>query len=379
MKLPRGSVKANKLIPVADTEIGRPEELAVRDVVRSRWLSSGPRVKAFEEKFSRVVGGGEAVAVNNGTSALHVALMALGIGRGDEVIVPSLTFISSANVVLYQGAKPVLADCDPATYNITPEAIEKRITSRTKAVMPVDMNGMPYDYEGVAAVCRKKGIPIVADSAESLGAVYKGRKIGSIENIHCFSFFPNKNITTGEGGMVVTKSKAHAAKMRIYLNQGQEGRYNHTELGYNYRMNELQAAIGLCQLDRLPDVIRAKEAIARRYQKGFEGVAGVSTPHVPRYVSQHAWYMYSISVRAEIRDRMVRDLADLNIQTRLSFPPVHIQAYYRRMFGCRPTDCPKSLEAWSRKIDIPIFRRLTVSEQSFVISSVKRLAAKYAI
>lgn len=367
-----------KLIPVADTPIGLPEAKAVYEVVRSRWLSNGPRVKAFEERFAKTVGAQEAIALNNGTSALHVALAALGVGPGDEVIVPSLTFISSANVVLYQGARPVLADCDPRTYNVTPEEIEKKITRRTRAVMPVDMNGMPCDYDGIARVCAKRGIPVVADSAESLGASYKDLKVGSIEDIHCFSFFPNKNITTGEGGMITVRSKPLAKKMRILLNQGQDGRYNHVALGYNYRMTELQAAVGYKQLDRLEAVLDAKEALARGYSAAFASLPHVRTPQVPGYVTRHAWYMYSLDVPASARDRWVRELAADGIQTRLSFPPVHIQPYYRHRFKFKPSHCPQALAAWQRKIDIPIFKELKPSEQARVIASVKRLAKKSA-
>ena len=365
-----------RLIPVADTPIGLPEARDAYAVVRSRWLSNGPRVRAFEERFAKTVGAPEAIALNNGTSALHVALAVLGVGPGDEVIVPSLTFISSANVVLYQGAKLILADTDPRTYNVTPEEIARRLTRRTKAVMSVDMNGMPCDYDGIARVCEKKGIPIVSDSAESLGATYKGRRVGSIEDIHCFSFFPNKNITTGEGGMITTRSKPLAKKMRILLNQGQDGRYNHVALGYNYRMTELQGAIGYRQLDRLEAVLKTKKTLAARYSAAFAGLSVVGTPRVPTYVTRHAWYMYSLDVPAALRDRWVKELAADGIQTRLSFPPVHIQPYYRRQFGYKLSDYPQALESWRRKIDIPIFKDLRASEQARVIASVKRLANK---
>src|SRR3989344_1613921 len=238
-------MKVGERIPVANTFIGEEEAKAAYDAVKSGWISFlGPKVKEFETDFAREVNVKHAIAVSNGTAALHVALAAIGISEGDEVIVPSLTFISTANAVLYQNAKPVLAECEPLTYNITAEEIEKRITKKTKAIIPVDMNGMPVDYDNILEVANKYNIPVVADSAESLGARYKGRKIGAIAPVHIFSFFPNKNISTGEGGMITTNDYELAKKMRIIMNQGQDYRYHHVELGYNYRMTNFQAAIG---------------------------------------------------------------------------------------------------------------------------------------
>jgi len=353
-------------IPVANVTTEEADAKAVYDVIKSGWISKGKKVDEFEELFAREVNAEEAIAVNNGTSALHVVLAAMDIGPGDEVILPSLTFISTANVVLYQGATPVLVECDPLTFNTTAEIIEAAITPRTKAIMPVDMNGMPVDYDAIIAVGKKHGIPIIADSAESLGAKYKRKKIGSVCDIHCFSFFPNKAITTGEGGMITTRSKKLAERMRKILNQGQDGRYNHVELGYNYRMNDIQAAFGIVQLSRLERIMEAKEELVKKYTKLLSGRPEITLPHVPDFVSRHSWYMYSIQIDERKRDEVVRKLEADNIQTRLSFPPVHIQKYYMNRFGWNEEFLPVSYHTWKRLINIPIWPGLSDNQLEYI-------------
>lgn len=353
-------------IPVANVITEEADAKAVYDVIKSGWISKGKKVDEFESRFAREVDAQEAIAVNNGTSALHVVLAALDIGPGDEVILPSLTFISTANVVMYQGATPVLVECDPATFNTTAEIIEAAITPRTKAIMPVDMNGMPVDFDAILAVGRKHGIPVIADSAESLGAAYKGRKIGSIADIHCFSFFPNKAITTGEGGMITTRNGKLAERMRKILNQGQDGRYNHVELGYNYRMNDIQAAFGIVQLSRLEKIMSEKISLVRKYSKLLEGQPKIKLPYVPEYVTRHSWYMYAIQIDEGKRDEVVAKLEADKIQTRLSFPPVHIQQYYRKRFGWNEELLPVSYHTWKRLINIPIWPGLSDKQIEYV-------------
>jgi len=359
-------------IPVADTFIGEEEAKAVSEVVKSRWLSMGKKVKKFEEDFRDKVDADHAIAVNNGTSALHVALAALGVKKGDEVILPSLTFISTANSVLYQNAKPVLVECDPKTYNTTAKEIEKHITDNTKAIIPVDMNGMPVDYDSILKVADEHSIPVILDSAESLGAEYKNKKIGGIAPIQMFSFFPNKNITTGEGGMITCNDEKIVDKMRKILNQGQDYRYHHVVLGYNYRMTELQAAIGIEQLKRLQWVVEQKEKIAQTYNKAFEKAKNIDIPFVPDYVTQHAWYMYAISVKKD-RDKIVEALDKKGIQTRLSFPPIHIQPIYKEMYGYSENTLPVTYNAWKQLIDIPIYAELSQEKQQYIIDTLLEL------
>lgn len=366
-------IQFKEKIPVANTSVGEEEAKAVYEVVKSGWISMGAQVRAFESNFAAKVEARHAVACNNGTTALHTILAALNIGPGDEVILPSLTFISTANVVLYQGATPVLAECDPKTFNTTADIVRKKITKKTKAIIPVDMMGMPVDYDGFAEF-EKSGIPVIADSAESLGAVYKGRKIGSQCKAHIFSFFPNKNITTGEGGMIVTADRELAEVCAKIRNQGQERRYHHTYLGYNYRMTEMQAAIGNVQLTRFEKSLSEKTRLAKRYDQLLKSISSIETPFVPDYVTQHAWYMYTVFCRSQAdRDRAVKELEERNIETRLSFPPIHAQPYYKERFGYREDSLPVTFDTWSRLINIPLWAGMGEERQDFIASSLREI------
>ncbi len=365
-------------IPVANVVTSTSDAKAVYDVVKSGWISKGKKVDAFEALFAETVDADQAIAVNSGTSALHTVLAALDISSGDEVILPSLTFISTSNVVLYQGATPVLVECDDKTYNVTAHELEMAITEKTKAIIPVDMNGMPVDYEAILEVGNKYDIPIVADSAESLGAVYKDRKVGGIAGIHCFSFFPNKAITTGEGGMITTANASLADKMRKILNQGQDGRYHHVFLGYNYRMCDIQAALGVEQIGRLQWIITEKNRIVEKYRELLSGIKELELPYVPNFVDQHSWYMFAVQVDAGIRDDIVKYLDDHQIQTRLSFPPIHIQPYYQKRFGYSNDLLPVSYRTWKRLINLPIWPGLSDDQIEYIADTLIDAVAKHA-
>lgn len=365
-----------KNIPVANPYIREEEAKAVYEVARSGWLSSGDTVREFESAFAEYVGAKYAVAVNNGTAALHLALIASGITDGDEVLVPDITFISSSNVVLYERATPILVECEPETYNISLKDAERRLTEKTKAIMPVDMNGMPVDYDAVAAFAKRHGLKVISDSAESLGALYKGRRVGSIAPVHVFSFFPNKNITTGEGGMLTTNDGELAKLARQLCNQGQDYRYNHIHLGFNYRMPNLPAALGLEQLKRIEFIVSEKQKIVERYNEAFKDDPIISPPFLPDYVDRHAWYMYAVNLKEGIdRDAVVEELKRRGIDTRLSFPPVHIQPYYMERFGFTEGSYPESFGAWSRLINLPIWVGLTSIDQDRVISELKDIVS----
>ena len=358
-------------IPVANVSLGEEEAIAVAEVVRSGRLSMGPKVAEFEEAFRAYTGAKHAIAVNNGTSALHVALAALDLKPGDEVILPSLTFISTANTVLYQGAIPVLCECDPLTYNVTVEHLQACLTERTRAIIPVEMNGMAIDYETILSFADENELRVVVDSAESLGGAYKQRLVGSIAPVHMFSFFPNKIITTGEGGMITTDNEELAREMRVLLNQGQDYRYHHIRLGYNYRMTELQAAIGIEQLKRIEYRLEEKNRIAEFYRNAFAETDGIDTPTVPDYVTQHSWYMYSVRVDAQIRDAVVKQLEERSIETRLSFPPVHTQPFIQQTLGYKSEQLPLTNQAWNSKIDIPAWPGMTETMMSTVVESLR--------
>jgi dTDP-4-amino-4,6-dideoxygalactose transaminase len=359
-----------EFIPVANPTIGEEEAKAVYETVKSGWISMGKKVQAFEQAVCEYTGTKFAVAMNNGTATLDSLLAAYDVGPGDEVIVPSLTYISSANVVLFRGANLVLCDSDPSTFNVEPDNVKKKITNRTKLIMVVDLKGMPVDYDAFQVLSSETGIPVIADSAESLGAMYKNQQVGTQLVAHSFSFFANKNITTAEGGMVVTNNKSLYEKLKIIRNQGQEGRYNHTYLGHNYRMPDVLAAIGIEQLKRLDSILSKKQEVADYYDQAFESVIGVICPYLPDYVSLHSWYNYSIKVNASKRDELVENLITQKIETRLSFPPVHIQPYYQKRFGYKPDDFPLAYEGYSQFVDIPIWANIEKHQQDRVVKAV---------
>jgi perosamine synthetase len=340
-------------------------------------VTQGAKVEEFEGQFAAYTGSKHAIAMCNGTVTLHSILSALEIGPGDEVIVPSLTYISSANVVLYQGAEIRLCECDPKTFNVRVSDLEKVVTDRTKAIITVDLNGLPIDYDAIVAFAKEKDITLIADSAESLGAIYKGETIGSQAFVHSFSFFGNKNLTTGEGGMITTNDSNLASKLRILRNQGQEGRYNHTHLGYNYRMTELSAAVGIAQLKSINERMAGKKRISNRYFELLSDTDGIEMPYVPNYVEQHSWYMFAPSFSDNIdRDKIVDYLTKKGIETRLSFPPIHIQPYYAKRFGYRKKDYPISYAAWSHLINLPISPNLSNKDSLYVIDSLKEVLEK---
>jgi perosamine synthetase len=358
-------------IPVADVFVTEEEAQAVYDAVMSGWLSQGPRVAEFEEEFARYVGCRHAIAVNNGTSALHLALAAAGIGEGDEVIVPPLTFISTANVILFQNASVVLADIDPQTLNINVDEVRRKISSRTKAVIPVHLFGQPADMDPLMEVCEEENILVIEDAAEAHGATYKERMAGTLGHAACFSFFPNKNMTTGEGGMVTTNDDELAEDMRVYRNQGQRGRYNHVVLGFNYRMTEMQAVLGIVQLKRLEWVLERKKKIAEVYDELLEGLPGVEKPFIEGYTTRHAYYFYTLLFKNYDRDKVAAFLENRGVETRVSFPPIHIQPYYRERFGYKPLDYPKSYEAYTQLLNIPSHPKLTIEEQEYIMENIK--------
>nr|MDO8134547.1 DegT/DnrJ/EryC1/StrS family aminotransferase [Candidatus Njordarchaeum guaymaensis] len=256
-----------KKIPVADPYITREDVRAVAQAIKNKRLSQGQYVDRFEREFASYLGRKHALAAMNGTAALHLAIMSVGVKPGDEVIVPSFTFIATSNCVLYAGAKPVFVDIDPNTYNIDPEKIERLISPRTKAIIPVHYAGQPADMDPILEIAERRGLCVIEDAAEAHGATYKNRKAGAIGELGCFSFYPNKNMTTGEGGMLATDDDEIAEKVRLLRSHGQDSRYHHVTIGYNYRMTDMQAALGMVQLRRLDRILRKKREAAEYYGK----------------------------------------------------------------------------------------------------------------
>ncbi len=322
---------------LAEPIIGEEEISAVTKVLRSKWIREGEKVKEFEEKFSEYIGSKYAVAVSSGTAALHTAYATCGIREGEEVIVPSFTHISTVNAVLYIGAIPVFAEIDPNTYTIHPNDVENKITNKARAIIVVHWAGHPADMETLVDIAKRHNLIVIEDACQATGALYHSKKVGSFGDTACFSFYPSKIITTGEGGMIVTNSKEIAEKAKLFRNYGQswERRFTHTILGYNYRMTELQAAMGIVQLDRIEDTIKRKNEVAFRLSDQLQKIKGISPP-VLRNDIRHTFMHYMIKVNekdfGKARDFIVEALNAENIQSRVYIPPVHLQPYYKEKF-----------------------------------------------
>lgn len=331
-------------------------------------------MERFEMKFAEYVGVKHAIAVCNGTAALHTALVALEVGPGDEVIVPSFTFIATSNSVLYQRAKPVFVDIDPHTYNVDVNEIEKKVTKKTKAIIPVHYAGQPADMDPINEVAEKYGLSVIEDSAEAHGSLYKGKKAGSLGSLACFSFYPNKGMTTGEGGMITTNDEEVAEKVRMIRSHGQDRRYHHVILGYNYRMTDFQAALGLVQLKRLDWVNSKKVKAARRYNNLFIeiGEDKIITPYVAPNVT-HTYMFYSIRFKNnEMRNFIMRALEESLVETRIAFPPVHLQPLYRSLLKYKESFLPVTEEVADTILSLPIYPHITRNDQNYIVSIIER-------
>lgn len=322
-----------KTIPVSEPDISGNEKKYVMECLETGWISSlGKYVTEFEERFSRYCGARQGVATANGTASLHLALAALGIGPGDEVIIPSLTFIATANVVAYLGAKPVFVDSEPGTWNMDPSLIEKKIRKNTKAIMPVHLYGHPCDMDAIGEIAERHGLYVVEDAAEAHGAEYKGKRVGALGHVGSFSFYGNKIITTGEGGMCVTNDDELAEKMRLLKDHGmsREKRYFHTVVGFNFRMTNIQAAIGVAQLEKLEQFVERKRRNAALYHALLKDVKGLGLPREENWAKSVYW-MYSILVQPEYgmsREKLMEKLKAAGIDSRPFFHPLHRQPMY---------------------------------------------------
>lgn len=317
-------------IPVYKPDLSGNEKKYVDDCIDSTWISSkGKYVGMFEDAFAKYIGTNYAVSVNNGTIALHLALLMLGIGEGDEVIVPTFTYIASVNAITYTGAKPVFADSSEETWQVDPEQVQKKITKRTKAIIAVHLYGHPCDMDALMGLCNKYGLYMIEDCAEAIGSVYKGKKVGNIGHVSCFSFFGNKTITTGEGGMVLTNEKYLFEKAVHLKNQGLADGYEywHNIVGYNYRMTNICAAIGLAQLERIDSFLEKKRKIAIKYKENLKTIPVVT--HKEEKGVVHSYWMNSIITRSnEERKRLNDYLEEKKIETRPTFYPVHMMPMY---------------------------------------------------
>jgi perosamine synthetase len=342
-----------RLIPVSEPNIKGKELDYVKDCITSNWISSiGKYVTKFEEMFASFCKTKYALATSNGTSALHLALLSLGVGKGDEVITPNLTFVASANAVTYCGARPVFVDVDPVTWTIDPAKIEKKITKRTKAIMVVHLYGHPCDMDSILKIARENKLKIIEDAAEAHGAEYKGTRVGNLGDIAAFSFYGNKIITTGEGGMVTTNNKRLYERMKLLRDHAMSSkrRYWHTMVGYNYRMTNIQAAIGVAQTERIEEFIKIKRRNAELYRELLNNINGITLP-VEAKDCKHVYWMYGILIDKEFgmtRDKVISRLKERGIDARPFFYPMHRLPMYRIK-----EDFPVSNELSRKGINLP--------------------------
>jgi perosamine synthetase len=388
----KGSAEA-AVLPYARPSIDEDDIAAVQAVLRSDWLTTGPKVPEFEAAIAERVGARHGVAVSSGTAALHAAMHALGIHAGDEVIVPAMTFAATANSVVFEHGIPVFADVDPETLLLDPSDAEARITSRTRAIVAVDYAGHPADYEALRSIAARHRLALVSDACHAMGALYRGRPVGSLADLSVFSFHPVKPLTTGEGGMVTTDDPSMAERMRRFRNHGitsdfrsraEAGswHYEMIDLGYNYRLTDFQCALGLSQLSKLDGWIARRRDIARSYDEAF-GALDLVDPLAVSPEVVHAYHLYVIRLNLERlrvgRTEVFQALRAEGIGVNVHFIPVHLHPFYRERFGTGPGLCPTAERAYERILTLPLFPRMSDADVDDVVRAVtgvlKRLAA----
>jgi dTDP-4-amino-4,6-dideoxygalactose transaminase len=364
--------QATREIPLSRPWIDEREEELVLEVLRSGRLSLGPTIDRFEQLLAERVGAPYAAAVSSGTAGLHLLCHIAGIGAGDEVITSPLSFVASANCFIVEGATPAFADVDPVTLSIRPDAVEAAVTERTKAVVAVDMFGWPCELDELRAICERHGLVLIEDSAEALGAEYKGRPIGSHGPSAVFGFYPNKQMTTGEGGVVVTHSEEEWNLLRSLRNQGRsygEGSwFHHVRLGFNYRWTDVQAALGIAQLEKLDRILELRAAAARRYDDLLSGLGSVDTPSSDDADHRRSWFVYVVELAPDLdRDRVMDELRSRGVATAEYVPCVHLQPYMRERYGFTEGMCPAAEDAARRTMALPFFTAIEPEDQERVV------------
>ena len=361
------------MINMAKPQIGDDEKKAVMEVLDSGIIAQGPRVKAFEEEFAAMCGTKHAVATTSGTTALHVALLAHGIGKDYEVITSAFTFIASANSILFVGAKPVFVDVDPRTFNMDPSKIEAAITKKTKAILPVHLYGLPCDMAPIRKIAEKHGLAMIEDACQSHGAEYNGQKVGSF-GTGTFSLYPTKNMTSAEGGMITTNDAVIDEKCRVLRQHGMRKRYYHDELGYNFRMTDVHAAIGLAQLKKLEKFNAHRQENARFLSKNLKGVV---VPYVPEG-STHVFHQYTVRVPGGKRDALRTYLNDHGVGSEVYYPvPIHKQSFYVGELGYDDS-LPETESATIEVLSLPVHPALSSSDLETIVASVNEFMEQNA-
>ena len=382
---------ATNFLPYHRALIDEEEVSAVLEVLRSGWLTTGPRVREFETEFARYVGARHAVAFSSCTAALHLALAAIDLQEGDEVILPTMTFASTGEVVLYFKARPVLVDCKEGAFHLDPGQFAKAITNRTRAIIPVHYAGHPCEMEEILAIARQHGVKVIEDAAHALPSRYKKTFVGTLGDITCFSFYATKTLTTGEGGMSTTENADLAERMRMLSLHGinkdawkrytAEGtwRYDILETGYKYNLTDLQAAIGLAQLAKCDAMQQRRAAIAERYTEALRPLDAYDVPSVPED-AQHAWHLYVLQVNPASlridRNRVIEELKERSIGTSVHFIPLHLHTLYQQL-GYRSGQFPNAEERFERAISLPIYPGLTEQDTDRVIEALHDISRQY--
>lgn len=384
-------------IPYGHQSINKEDIQAVVEVLKSDFLTTGPKVEKFEHKVADYTGARYAVAIANGTAALHAACFAAGISKGDEIITSPITFAASANCAFYCGARPVFADIDPNTYNIDPEDIERKITEKTKAIIPVDYTGQPCDLDSIYKIAKKYNLIVIEDAAHALGASYQGRKIGSISDMTIFSFHPVKHITTGEGGMILTNDEKLFKRLKLFrthgitreeefLAHGMDWKiernsadyrgawyYEQIDLGYNYRITDIQCALGISQMNRLEQFVSKRQWLAKRYHNAFLDCKDIIVPKQAEG-TESSWHLYVIQVLHHNRKEIFEKLQEAGIGVNVHYIPVYTFPYYQN-HGYQEVYCKNAEEFYQHIISLPLYPDLTKEQQDYIIKTLKNLLA----
>jgi len=367
---------------MSSPDIGESEIELINQVLRTPYLSIGPMVQRFEQDVARFVGTEYAAGVSSGTAGLHLCVRAAGIGEGDEVITTPFSFVASANCMLYERAIPVFVDIEPDSFNIDPQRIEDAITARTRAILPVHAFGQPADMDSILQIARRHDLLVIEDACEAIGAQYKGRQAGTLGDTAVFAFYPNKQMTTGEGGVIVTSRADWDALYRSLRNQGRDvfdAWLNHSRLGYNYRLDELSAALGVAQLARIEELLAKRERVAQMYNERLSTVDGLHIPYLAPTTTRMSWFVYVIRLVPEIeRSQIMAALEERGIPSRPYFTPIHLQPFYRQLFGYREGDFPLTERIAQSTLALPFYANLAEDKVHYVCQGLRDVIAQTA-
>jgi len=369
-------------VPLSSPDITEKDIEAVVGVMKTRFLSIGPKVLEFEKRMGSYAGTKYAVAVNSGTSALHLIIRGMGIGEGDVVVTTPFSFIASSNCILFERGRPLFVDIEEDTLNLDADKVEEKLEGmsgeelvKVKALLVVDAFGLPADWDRFEEIGKKYNLRLIEDSAEALGAEYKGKRAGSLGEIGVFAFYPNKQITTGEGGIIVTDNEELARLAKSMRNQGrgESGEWlDHERLGYNFRMDELSAALGCSQMERIEEILEKREKVAGMYGEKLAEVEEVQVPFIASYVSRMSWFVYVVRLKRGIdRNKVIKYLNEERVQCKPYFTPIHLQPFYKKMFGYKRGDFPVTEDVSDRTIALPFFNNLKEEQIDYVVDRLK--------